>query len=810
MAVIPPALVTFHSEGGRLVYKTGCNNPTNGDIPYYDNVTGRWINLPTAASNTVLTSNGVGNAPTYQSLASLYTNTFGKTIFVDVGHERAQDTPRTGISKYDMNIPYITLAAAMTAAASGDTIILYPGTYTLGATLTVKNGVSIFGYGELTTIQGRLEFTSGALTTSLYNIRVTNTNDLAIYVNVSATTYVLIKNCNLITNYTTQVDKFTVQINNGFVDIIDTLIENTSTNTGATSNRAGIVRISGTSQIEATLDGCDFHLITADPNDSTNLFYDTNTATNTTVRLKNNDAHITNTATTPIANHFLYTAESHNHSIEIDSSNWDISWANTLSGSLISFATIGGGSSSNMVVTSNRILWTTTISDSNLYVGRSSGSNDNLRVIDCKFIYTENVLGRRFYVSGDVGLYDHLNLNNLSGVAFGRPESPKSVSMGGGNYLFDGMLVYTTDNTASGVSDGGNITDVTNLARTDITGTFTFQGTTANHTILIGSELQTVSGFLKFWGMNILNTTRAVEIVKRSFVFELWNGAAWVSFNVMALQTTNLYRYSNEVFTRASNDEVISFGILPSTTWSTKTISGKTAHWIRIRITNNLTTSPVFNSFRLASSIYSLSKLGIDYRIGSSRYFDYYPNTSGNWGTSGTINGSFAVGSGGSPTGWTHITTLSRLNGDGDYLNANFIIPPGADTSLPVSVSITYYTNTVSSSNMGVTVSFLPNEVVGTYVADPAGGITPTQRTEANSEIVTSKVAQSVSITSDNNPAGYVRKALFSNFNISNYYEGDIILCRFRLDSRNGGTLDILSYTIKIGKLTVGEVFSQI
>ena len=70
----------------------------------------------------------------------------------------------------------------------------------------------------------------------------------------------------------------------------------------------------------------------------------------------------------------------------------------------------------------------------------------------------------------------------------------------------------------------------------------TFQGIGEGYSMLIGSSL-IGEDVLKHWGLNIIQTTAAVEGTKRSFMFEIWNGSAWVEFNVMALDIFNYYKW---------------------------------------------------------------------------------------------------------------------------------------------------------------------------------------------------------------------------------------------------------------------------
>lgn len=59
----------------------------------------------------------------------------GKTLYVDAGV--GTDT-RTGLSKYDITKPFQTIAAAVAASATGDTVYVRAGTYSIAATIPLN------------------------------------------------------------------------------------------------------------------------------------------------------------------------------------------------------------------------------------------------------------------------------------------------------------------------------------------------------------------------------------------------------------------------------------------------------------------------------------------------------------------------------------------------------------------------------------------------------------------------------------------------------------------------------------------------
>jgi hypothetical protein len=92
----------------------------------------------------------------------------GRTVWVDSTYGN-----NTTAEKYNFIKPYLTLVAAMTAAVSGDTIVVRPGSYAMG-TLTLKDGVNIH------MING-VNITSGSFTDNsvVVNCKITGNMDIA-------------------------------------------------------------------------------------------------------------------------------------------------------------------------------------------------------------------------------------------------------------------------------------------------------------------------------------------------------------------------------------------------------------------------------------------------------------------------------------------------------------------------------------------------------------------------------------------------------------------------------------------------------
>jgi hypothetical protein len=396
-------------------------------------------------------------------------------------------------------------------------------------------------------------------------------------------------------------------------------------------------------------------------------------------------------------------------------------------------------------------------------------------------------------------LTDELEVGDLSS---GLPEDGALSAFGQGLPYTDGMVVITTDNTATSTTEGGNLTDVSADAASPSGSTFTFQGTAINHTILIGSEVDDsfTGDKAKHYGLLVKQTTAAVEITPRSFVVERWDGAAWTAVGILAMRIPEMYRYANEVFIRANSEEFLGYGIDSDTTWSKKTISTKNLFWTRIRVAIALTTVPVFEQFSLAANSSLFSQEGIPFFTGLAKFRETLFAAGNVFGeTGGIIDASLPVGSGGLPTGWNHDLKNSQMNNDGDAIYFQFPLRRGIDTAFPLHVNISFVVVNIGTAPADSILSFIPVEAAGVFEADPTGGITPVARTLANTELLTAKAgtAFNQALIVDSTALDKVQYATFKGLDISNYYEGDTVFLRFEGDDLNNA--DIVVTAIELG-----------
>lgn len=393
--------------------------------------------------------------------------------------------------------------------------------------------------------------------------------------------------------------------------------------------------------------------------------------------------------------------------------------------------------------------------------------------------------------------------------AVGRPERGSETIFGEGDSYVRGMNVLTSDGTATSTTEGGNITDITSDVNTVSAGTGAFQGVTANHCIYIGSELNDGTDELKHWGIKVSQTTAAVEVTPKSFVFEIWDGAAWVEAHIMATESNAFHRYSNCLFIRANSIEHIRYGLVNANTWVKKAINAKTLYWIRIRIETTITTSPVFNQFKLHSSRSEANIDGTMTYHGLSRYRKTLLATGNVFGESGGIlSASPTVGTAGLPTGWTHYMKNTRLNKGGDAIYFQMGLPRGIDTSHPVRIVVLYHPITAgASSDSSFIISALPMEVTGNLVCDPAGSTIPITRTLANTTTKITDAGQSFTISVPSVENEKIQSFTSGDIIISDFYEGDLMAMRVEMDALGDGSKDITIWGVEVSGVlwTLGE-----
>lgn len=400
-----------------------------------------------------------------------------------------------------------------------------------------------------------------------------------------------------------------------------------------------------------------------------------------------------------------------------------------------------------------------------------------------------------YFLDGKIG---DESLKVFNELAVGTSSQGYESVFGEGDSYTIGMRVLTSDGTDTNTTEGV-LTDVSDEAAAVDLANFGFQGTSANHCIYVTTDVQNSAfgstDFARTVGLKIAQVTAVVETTPKSIVFEYWNGSAWAEGAVMATQSNLFYRYANNTFLRANSSEHIRFGKSLIQDNVKKTIDGVNRFWYRLRIKNSVTTAPTFNQFKISNNRTEINSNGTMTFHGLSRYTLPLPFQANTFGESGFVTDiNFAVGSGSFGAGetWTHEIKNARFNLLNDDIFITAQIPVGTSTCCPVSVRIKYLVlDSGSSSNGTLRVSFLPVESENISIADPTGGVAPIPRSAANTSLVTSTSAAVEDLSINLSDTNLIYTAPTPEFDIANFYEGDILFIRVSYQNRGSGNKDI-------------------
>lgn len=402
----------------------------------------------------------------------------------------------------------------------------------------------------------------------------------------------------------------------------------------------------------------------------------------------------------------------------------------------------------------------------------------------------------------------------ISELAVGSSDHGHESVFGEGDSYVIGMKVLTSDGTDTSTTEG-SLTDVTNAAKGVDTNYFSFQGTGSGYCIYVTTEVQnTAFGSLDYarpMGIKVSQISAAVETTPKSIVYESWNGSAWVEGSIFSNHSGLFYRYGNDLFIRSNVSEHHRFGrnlILDNSV--KKTIFGQEGYWTRIRIKNPVTTAPVFNQFKISNNRVELNADGTITMHGLARYLvalSFQSNTFGE--TGGVTNANFQVGSGIDfpHDNWVHSMKNNQLNGPNDAIYANAIIPEGCCTSCPLTIKIKYLVLNEGASDDGLLkISLYVAATEGILVADRTGGIEPVIRSTTDALEIDSGAAQVQDITIPLDVGNRVLTATSADFDIDDYYEGDLMLIRIGLqDNGNNKKVAIIGIDVEYLKWTLGS-----
>lgn len=378
-----------------------------------------------------------------------------------------------------------------------------------------------------------------------------------------------------------------------------------------------------------------------------------------------------------------------------------------------------------------------------------------------------------------------------SDLVIGENHRGQGFSAGRGGPTKSDLKVLTSDATASGTTDGGNITDVTAAAIDKSANPFTFQGTAANHCIYFGTTEEDETGTpLKHTGLDISVITG--DLVG-TYIAEIWDGAAWVTVGVQAVSDAEGYSYANNLFWRSNSEEDIFYGIREATTWAVKNIGGFSCYWSRLRIVTPPTAAPSLQAvWLLPIASFTVSSEGVLSKMGFAQHGIVNTQGSNIFTEAGTlVDYSFTMGPGGGNS-YVHTIANVQISSNGEGLYWQTAIVPGICTALPIYVDISYSLDGTTAP--GFNLYLTPIETSGTLIGDPTGGLTPIPRPQSLTTPFTGAGSNNPTLLSQTlpfNDTGKLHRVRFGPFDISDFYEGDAIAIFLERNTPTGSNTNV-------------------
>ena len=184
------------------------------------------------------------------------------------------------------------------------------------------------------------------------------------------------------------------------------------------------------------------------------------------------------------------------------------------------------------------------------------------------------------------------------------------------------MLVYS--------HDGSTFTSRTTDAKSVEGSFFSFDGTAIGNSIYVSTVIpEEITGNRLIWAGNKVAVTTAA--VGGEIVAEYWNGSSWIEFNTMSTISGGQYLPKGKALFQRTGGEHVRFDYSIQSEWTSHDLIGIgiSSYWMRYRIVEALTTSPVFEQFKIHSNRTEINADGFMEYFGNARAIDILPFDSG-------------------------------------------------------------------------------------------------------------------------------------------------------------------------------------
>ena len=402
------------------------------------------------------------------------------------------------------------------------------------------------------------------------------------------------------------------------------------------------------------------------------------------------------------------------------------------------------------------------------------------------------------------------NLYGLERMSIGTSERGTKSFLGKGAPYGTGMVVLTTDNTTSNVSDGSNFLDVTEESKSFNSSSFSFQtgGTGTSMLITTNRISDDLSTTLKFFGLDMKVLSKSEG---GAYVFEFWNGSSWTEDLYQVTSEDFGYNYGKTLFIRSQSEENIFLGLDKDIDeeWSSKTINGITGYWVRCRMTSSATTLPIIEQIQIVEDSTQVTKEGILQFKGRALYKESFDLVGGQWGIgTGTLSDlNITVGTGTSPTQtWNHEIPSSNFSTNGEAATFVMKIPKGVNTAQKINVFADYILNGTAANTNSCTMTFslLPAEVTNVLVADPSGGKQPIPRDLTATTEFNTYTAQTNTFTTDIG-GNKVHTMNLGSYDISDNYNDDMLFMRLEMDVGVSVDFNLINLYVDFDRWSLGS-----
>lgn len=196
----------------------------------------------------------------------------------------------------------------------------------------------------------------------------------------------------------------------------------------------------------------------------------------------------------------------------------------------------------------------------------------------------------------------------LGDMQVGSPYAPSKFAAGEGLFVNTGIAVFSNSNL-----EVGTWVDNTVIALTSDANPFDiFQGTGTDNCLYFGSK-----NFI--YGFKISITTIVSPVIPQSHLtWEYWDGAGWISFNVMQNYPSTRHVYIDSFLSLLSKFH-IRFGLTSNTPFVMKTLNGQTLNWVRLRVITPLSNLPMGDYVKIHTSAAVINTNGYVEYFGNSR-----------------------------------------------------------------------------------------------------------------------------------------------------------------------------------------------